>query len=133
MAQNKNQITDRLKELYIYDLYGYRPEIKMLSSLLYVDETINCLLTGVYSGLRDLVCVTDSRLIVIGKHLVSGADLLIFPRQDILSFSHQKKFFDSSVTFSIKNGDTYTFTGVSKRVLELFDWALEREIKVYDK
>jgi len=123
----KKDVRERMQELYVYDLYGFRPEIKSLSALLYPYETINCFATGVHQGLRRMVVVTVYRVLVIGNRLASGADVIAIPRKDVLSHTHNKRFFTSSIEFDTAKNH-YEFTNVSRRVLELFDWALDQPL-----
>ncbi|MDL2229641.1 hypothetical protein LJC14_05260 [Treponema sp. OttesenSCG-928-L16] len=126
MAAAVKYIRDRMKELYVYDLYGLRGEVKILGRIVDPWETINCFATGVMDGLRRMLAITVSRVIIIGSHPGSSPDLLIIPRKDIVSHSSTKRFFTSSIEFSASNGAHYELVNVSGRVLELFNWALDR-------
>ncbi|MFA6689513.1 MAG: PH domain-containing protein [Sphaerochaetaceae bacterium] len=133
MAGPKDYITQRMKELYVYELYGLRRELKPLSRVLYNDETINCFATGVSDGLRRMLVVTDSRVIIVGNHLGSPSDIDIIPRKDIVFHGTTKKLFASSIEFTTTNGAHYLLTAVSRRVLDLFDWALDQPIRQFDE
>lgn len=128
----RDHIIDRMKELYVYDLYGFRREIKPLGRLLYPGEPINCFAMGVYEGLRRMLVVTDSRVIIVGNHLGAPSDVDIIPRKDIVSHSATKKIFGSSIEFSTENGARYILTAVSRRVLDVFNWALDQPIREFD-
>ncbi len=133
MVGGKDYVISRMKELYLYDLYWYRREIKTLASILYYAEPVNCFLTGVSDGLRRFLAVTDSRAIIIGQRFGSPEEIDIIPRKDISSYSADKKLFGSSVRFSAENGAEYSFTGVSRRVLDLFIWSMKQDIPVFDE
>ncbi len=133
MSGARDHITERMKELYVYDIYGLRRELKPLSRILYNGEPLNCFATGVMDGLRRLLVVTDSRVIIIGNHLGSPSDIDIIPRKDITAHSATKKFFRSSIEFTTVNDARYTLTGVSRRVLDLFNWALDQPLREFDE
>lgn len=133
MAGSRDYVIQRMKELYVYDLYGLRRELKPLSRILYIDEPINCFATGVMNGLRRLLVVTDSRVIIIGNHIGAPSDIDIIPRNDIIAHSVTKKFFASSIEFMTSNKANYLLTAVSRRVLDLFNWALDQPIKEFDE
>lgn len=133
MAGSRDYVIQRMKELYVYELYGLRRELKPLSRILYIDEPINCFATGVMNGLRRLLVVTDSRVIIIGNHIGSPSDIDIIPRNDIVAHSATKKFFASSIEFTTSNNAHYLLTAVSRRVLDLFNWALDQPIKQFDE
>jgi len=120
-------IRSRMQELYVYDLYGFRPEIKALATIVYPYETINCFATGIREGLRRLVVVTGYRVIIISRRLVGGVEVTVIPRERIISHSYEKRFFTSSIEFESEEG-TFHFRNVSRRVLELFEWAMEQPI-----
>ncbi len=133
MSGNRDHIVQRMKELYVYDLYGLRRELKPLSQVLYTGEPLNCFATGVMEGLRRLLAVTDSRVIIIGNHIGSPSDIDIIPRNDITEHSATKKLFASSIEFKTSTGAHYVLTAVSRRVLDLFNWALDQPIKEFDE
>lgn len=116
-----------MQELYVYDLYGFRPEIKALSSIVYPYETINCFATGIHEGIRRLMAVTGYRVIIVGRRLIGGSDAIVIPRSQITSHSYRKRWFTSSIEFESEEG-RFLLTNVSRRVLELFDWAMEQPI-----
>lgn len=128
MATNRQglrEIRDRMQELYVYDLYAFRTEVKPLASLLYPLETINCFAMGIHEGRRKLVVVTYYRIIIISTSFGSPAQIIEIPREAVSDPSYTKRFFTSSISFTA-DGDRYTFTLVSRRVLELFVWAVEQ-------
>lgn len=120
-------IRSRMQELYVYDLYGFRPEIKALTAIVYPYETINSFATGIHDGLRRLVVVTGYRVIIIGRRLAGGGEVIVIPRTAITSHSYKKRWFSSTISIESEEGD-YIFTNVSRRVVELFDWAMEQPI-----
>lgn len=128
MAGMEKEIRDRMRELYIYDLYSLRGEIKPLGRTLYPGETVNCFATGIMDGLRRMAAVTASRVIIIGCRPGSAPEFHIIPRAEIVSHAVTKRFFGSSIEFTGRDGVSFKMTNVSRRILELFEWALERPL-----
>lgn len=58
-------IRERMQELYVYDLYGFRSENKALAGTLYPHEKINSFAVGLHEGLKKMLVVTTHRLIII--------------------------------------------------------------------
>lgn len=126
-ATKPQDIRLRMQELYVYDLYGFRPEIKALASIVYPYETINCFATGINDGLRRLVVVTGYRVIIVSRRLIGGVEVTVIPRERIISHSYEKRWFASSIEFESEEGH-FRFSNVSRRVLELFEWAMEQPL-----
>lgn len=133
MADSAKTIKDRMRELYLYDLYSLRPEIKILARVINPYETINCMATGVLDGQRRMLVVTDHRVIIIATHLGSAPDLFVIPRRDVASHSASKRFFASSIELTARNGARYELKNVSRRVLDLYEWALDQPLPKTDE
>lgn len=114
-----------MQELYVYDLYGFRTEIKPLSQLLYPYETINCFATGIHQGKRKMLVVTYYRVLIISTSLGAPADIVEMKRETIEHATYEKRFFLSALSFEVE-GNSYHFSMVSRRVLELFVWAINQ-------
>lgn len=127
----KKDIIERLQELYIYDLYGFKKELKPLSMLLYIDEKINCVATAIIDGKRRFVCVTDYRVIILFTPIVGINENTVVLRKAIVEYSAEKKFFNSGFSFSTKD-KTFSFKNTQKRIIDLFLWAMEQPIKEYE-
>jgi hypothetical protein len=127
MAKQKDgsiDIRQRMQELYVYDLYGFRPEIKALARVLYPLEAINCFATGIYQGRRRMLVVTYYRIIMVTVSIGSPAEIITIHREAITHHTYHRRFFTSSIEFGT-NDSNYELTMVSRRVLELFSWAIE--------
>lgn len=125
-------ITERLRELGIYSQYYYRLELKPLSRFLNVDEKLNCVLTGVIDGRRRLVAITDFRILLIASGAITSGEILIIRRDAVTSWSFNKKFLLSSAVIETKD-KTYQIKQTQAGIQKLFTWAMEQEIKQYDK
>jgi hypothetical protein len=118
-----------MQELYVYDLYGFRTETKALASVLYPYETINCFATGIHKGKRRMLVVTYYRIIIVSTAFGSPADIVSINREQIRHASYTKRFFTSTISFEAE-GTTYEFSMVSRRVLEMFTWAVEQTLPI---
>jgi len=127
----KRDITERLQELYIYDLYGFKRELKPLAMILNIDETINCMATGIYEGKRRLVCVTDYRVIILFIPVVGIPENTIILRDAIIDYDAREKFFTSTFSFSTKNMN-FNFKNTQRRIIDLFLWSMDQPIKKYE-
>jgi hypothetical protein len=74
-----------------------------------------------------MVVVTGYRVVVVGRRLVGQGELVSISRRDVTDFHYTKRWFSSTISFTA-NGQEYLFTGVSRRVVELFGWAMEQPI-----
>jgi hypothetical protein len=120
-------IRERMQELYVYDLYGFRPEIKALAGVLYPLEIINCFATGIYQGKRRLLVVTHYRIILVCTRFGSPAEIITIRRESLVSHAFHKRFFTSSLEFDTKDSH-FELQMVSRRVLEMFSWAIEQPL-----
>ena len=121
------EVRERMQELYVYDLYGFRTEAKVLASVLYPHEVVNCFATGIHEGKRKMLVVTVYRIIVISTAFASSPDIITIPREEISHPMVVKRFFFSSISFEVYSKE-FLFTLVSQRVLDVFLWALEQPI-----
>jgi hypothetical protein len=121
-------IRERMQELYVYDLYGFRSENKALAGTLYPHEKINSFAVGLHEGLKKMLVVTTHRLIIIRSSFGKTPDVQAVKRELIEEPSYTKRFFNSELSFKL-HGETFTFTMVSRRVLELFVWAVEQPLE----
>ena len=129
MSTNRNgirEVRQRMQELYVYDLYGFRTEIKPLASALYPYETINCFATGIHQGRRKMLVVTYYRILIVSISFGSPANIIEIPREKIKNAAYTKRFFTSTLTFETAE-EQYLFSMVSRRVLELFVWAVNQD------
>lgn len=131
MSMDKKDIISRLQELYIYDLYGFKTELKPLAMILLLDETINCVATAIYEGKRRLICVTDYRIIILFTPVVGTGESTIIKRKAVVNFDANKRLFNSN--FKIETDDKeYIFRNTQRRIIDLFLWAMDQPIKVYE-
>ncbi|MFA6846408.1 MAG: PH domain-containing protein [Sphaerochaetaceae bacterium] len=127
----KDNVIKRLQELYLYDLYGFRLELKPLAELLNIGEILNCVATGVYKGRRRMIAVTDYRVLVIASSVLAATEVFIIQRSAITSYSVKKRLIGSNLHLETAK-ETYVFTNTQKRILDLFLWALGLPVKQFD-
>ena len=125
-------LASRLQELGIYNDYYYRLEVKTLEQVLSVDEVVNCVLTGLVDGSRRMVCITDSRIIIVSKHLTSNGDVLIIKRKAVTEYQFIKKFLFSKIVIKYSDKEIL-IRNTQGKIKKLFEYAMNYKIKEYDK
>ena len=128
---DKKDIISRLQELYIYDLYGFKSELKPLAMILFIDEKINCVATAVFEGKRRLICVTDYRVIIIATPIVGSTETTVIKRKAITDYRANKKIYNSNFSIVTKDKE-YFFKNTQRRIIDLFLWSMEQPIKEYE-
>ncbi|MCY1151050.1 MAG: hypothetical protein OWP43_01370 [Sphaerochaetaceae bacterium] len=129
---DKKDIISRLQELYIYDLYGFKTELKPLALILLVDETINCVATAILDGKRRFVCITDYRIIILFTPVVGTGESTIIKRKAVVDFEANKKILNSSFKITTDEKE-YIFRNTQRRIIDLFLWAMKQPIKEYEE
>ena len=122
-------IRERMQQLYVYDLYAFRPELKPLAAVLYPYEKINCFFVGIHKQKRKLVVVTHYRILIIQSTFSKPAQIVEIRREAVQNPSYKKRFFTSSIFFEAEE-EEFNFALVSRRVLELFVWAVKQPLPV---
>ena len=123
----RNDLSNRLQELGIYNDFYYRKELKPLAQMLGEYERLNCLLTGVHEGNRKMVAVTDRRIIFLFTAL-GGGDVKIIRRESVKDWRFEKKWLFSSLIIETKGGASFTFTNTQGKLRDLFQWAMNEPI-----
>ena len=128
----KNDVLERLSQLGIYSDYYYRLEIKPLSRLLNLDEKLNCVLTGIYDGTRQLVAVTDYRILIIGAGVISEGNVTVIKRNAVKSWKFTRRFLLSNV--EIETDDKVFLIRQTQAGREkLFNEARNEPVREYDE
>ncbi|MDD4007803.1 MAG: hypothetical protein PHO44_07460 [Sphaerochaetaceae bacterium] len=125
---SKDALIKRLQELYLYSLYGFSSELKPLSMILDPGETVNFFARGLHDGTRQMLVITDARIIFINAPRLSTAGVKVVDRDAVTGHSVSKIMFNSCVRFSTGT-DVYEMTRVPSKVLDLFEWSLEQPVK----
>lgn len=125
---SKDSIIKRLQELYLYSLYGFSSELKPLAMMLKPEETANFFCRGIYNGVRQMLVITDARIIFINAPRLSSGVVNVVNRDAVRGYSVSKIMFNNSVRFSTDT-DVYEMTRVPGKILDLFEWALEQPVK----
>lgn len=129
---DKKYLEDRLRELGIYSEYYHRLELKALVAMVPYDETVNCILTGVYEGSRKLLAVTSARILIIGAGPLVDTNIVVINRGAVTDWKFTKKFLLSSVSITAQ-GKVYTISQTQGRREDLFNWAMQQEVKEYEE
>lgn len=124
---NRADLDRRLRELGIYADFYYRKELKGLVQLLYPDEVLNSIFTGVHEGNRKMVAVTDQRLIIIFAGALSAGEVKVIKRSAVTSYAYKKGFIFGSASIDAA-GEQMVFQLTQSGMKELTDWAMSRPI-----
>lgn len=128
----ENYVDTRLKELGIYSEYYYRLELKSLKKLINIDETLNCVLTGILDGCRRMIAVTDYRILIISASALASGEVITIDRKAVKSWKFTKKFLLS--TIEIETNERNFFFKMTQAAREkLFNDAMQMEIKQFDE
>lgn len=125
----KDALTKRLQELYLYSLYGFSVELRPLSMMLKPEETLNFLCRGRLDGVRQMIAVTDARIIFISSPMLAKGQVRVVDRRAVNSHSVSRILLGSSIKFNTDK-DVYEMAGVPAKVLDLFEWAMEQPVKL---
>ena len=128
----ENYVDTRLKELGIYSEYYYRLELKSLKKLINIEETLNCVLTGILDGCRRMIAVTDYRILIISASALASGEVITIDRKAVKSWKFTKKFLLS--TIEIETNERNFFVKMTQAAREkLFNDAMQMEIKQFDE
>ena len=116
-------VRERLKELNIDDLFGIKPEIKLLSRLVEAPEAIMAVASGVYDGKRRMFAVTDTVMLVLHTNVVTGGGYLTVPVDKVAVESWKKGILFGNVVLNA-DGKTWVIKNVHKRTILPFVKAL---------
>lgn len=126
---DKNALVKRLQELYLYSLYGFSVELRPLSMMLKPEETLNFLCRGRLEGVRQMIAVTDARIIFISSPMLAKGEVRVVDRRAVNNHSVSKIFLCSSIRFNTDDA-IYEMSGVPAKLLDLFEWAMEQPVKL---
>lgn len=129
---DKKFLEDRLKDLGIYSQYYHRLELKALAAMVPYDETINCILTGIYDNTRKMLAVTNARILIIGAGPLVQTNIVVINRSAVTGWSFDRKFLLSSLTVTA-GGKDYTLKQVQGSQEKLFKWAMEQPVKEFEE
>lgn len=128
----ENYVDTRLKELGIYSEYYYRLELKSLKKLINIDETLNCVLTGILDGCRRMIAVTDYRILIISASALASGEVITIDRKAVKSWKFTKKFLLSTIEIET-NERNFLFKMTQAAREKLFNDAMQMEIKQFDE
>ena len=132
ICMDRKYLDDRLRQLGIYSEYYHRLELKPLASVLPYDDTLNCVLTGYWDGVRRLVAITSSRIFVIVSGVVAQGQMIVIKRSAVTGWDFKRRFLLSSA--EIRTPDkTYVFSQTQAGREKLFNWAMEQPVKEYEE
>lgn len=131
LMAGKKEVIRRLQELYLYSLYGFSSELAPLAAMLGEGEIPNFFCRGVYDGRRQMLVITNLRVIFIYAPRLSSADVKVVRRDAVEGYSVSRIMFNNSVRFNTQD-EVFEMTRVPGKVLDLFTWAMEQPLPARD-
>lgn len=114
-----DEIYNRLKELGQVKLYGTKKEIKELPNVMYQDETLEYVMSGILNGNTWLVTCTNKRILFLDKGLLFGCKQLEIPLDKINSVEITKGLLLGTITVW-DGASAMKIDGISKTTLQPF-------------
>jgi len=113
------EIMSRLRELGLESEYRYRAETRRIPECLDASETLRGITSGIRSGRRWMILVTEGRILLLTKPTISSPDLIALDRTDIRDVTTERGLIFGTVTI-VTEKDSYTFSNVLKKSLPTF-------------
>jgi|GEM_PF-4059107 len=121
------EMKQALKELGVFQIYGYRLEARALPQILEMDEQLYGITSGVYQGRRWLAAATGQHVYLVAVHLVSGTEVKKIERSQISSVSAKRGIFFAKVFLSLQDGHQIILEHTAKASTDRFLWAVQRK------
>ena len=87
---DKQSVVQRLKALNVYQLFSYRPELKVVPAALPEGETLEAATAGISNGKRWMLVFSRSHVYFIHVHPVNGTHTRKVPYVDLTSYHVSK-------------------------------------------
>ncbi|HHY21621.1 MAG TPA: hypothetical protein GX525_07015 [Bacilli bacterium] len=97
-SHNSDRITNQLREIGKFDTWGTKKEINELPKIIFENETIKFLTSGIYNGNTAIIVTTDQRIIFLDKGLLYGTTKSDMPIDKVDSVSFKKGLVQSTIT-----------------------------------
>ena len=124
---NKYELEKRLRDLGIYSDFFQRKELKSLAQLMKEGEELNCILTGVHAGNRNMVAVTSRRILIIFAGALGSGEIKVVKREAVRDHWFHKKLLFSDAGFATSS-ESFSFTNTQGSLKDLFEWAMNRPV-----
>ena len=87
---DKQSVIQRLKELNIYHLFSYRPEVKVIPAVMPEGETIEAATAGISNGKRWMLVFGKSHVYFIHVHPINGTHSRKVAYNDLTGYELRK-------------------------------------------
>ncbi len=87
---DKQSVVQRLKELDVYQLFNYRPELKVVPATLPAGETLEAASAGISNGKRWMLVFGNTHLYLIHVHPVNGTHTRKIAYTDMTGYNVSK-------------------------------------------
>ena len=98
---DKQSVVQRLKELNVYQLFSYRPELKVVPAALPEGETLEAATAGISNGKRWMLVFGQSHVYFIHVHPINGTHTRKVPYADLSNYQVNKGLLFGNIMFEL--------------------------------
>lgn len=98
---DKQSVVQRLKALNVYQLFNYRPELKVVPAALPEGETLEAASAGISNGKRWMLVFGRSHVYFIHVHPVNGTHTRKVPYADMTDYQVSKGLLFGKIRFQL--------------------------------
>ena len=98
---DKQSVVQRLKELNVYQLFSYRPELKVVPAALPEGETLEAATAGISNGKRWMLVFGQSHVYFIHVHPINGTHTRKVPYADLSNYQVNKGLLFGKIMFEL--------------------------------
>ncbi|GEM_PF-6122066 len=113
---DKQSVVKRLKDLNVYHLFSYRPEVKVVPNVLPGGEKIEAATAGISNGKRWMLVFGKSHVYFIHVHPVNGTLTRKVAYADLTDYDLRKGLLFGKINLEI-SGETIKVDNVHRRTI----------------
>lgn len=121
---DKQRVTQRLKELNIYHLFSYRPEVKVVPAVLPEGETIEAATAGISNGKRWMLVFGKRHVYFIHVHPINGTHSRKVAYSDLTAYELRKGLVFGKIKLELGE-ETMKVDNVHRRTIGLIQRVLD--------
>jgi len=122
---DKQSSTDRLKELNVYEIFYYRPELKIIPRVLPEEENIQAFSAGISAGKKWFIVFGTSHAYFIHTHPVNGTKTRKVPYDSVSSFETRRGLLFGSILLTLGD-ETIRIDNCPKKTIPQVQRALQQ-------
>lgn len=124
---DKPSCIDRLKELNVYDLFSYRPEVKVIPRILPEGERIEAASAGISAGKKWMIVFGTTHAYFIHVHLVNGTITRKVPYDSVDRFETGRGLLFGKIILTLGE-ETITIENCPRKTIRQVEEALRRYV-----